>query len=208
MSTIKGDLNVCRTVNAGRRVNQGLLAKTITATEQLELNSEWWQKLTAAAAQDVILPDATTLPNGWTVIVEAITSSLDVHTYDDTTPVSRKVIEAGRVYSFTLTDNGTDAGTWHVNFLEEADTLATSRYTSTFDATTSWGSASGGYYTITLPQATHTRGVSPQVDTFEESGSDYIQVEGDELKILANGNVELRVPETPDCRFAGKMVLI
>jgi len=205
---VKGDLNVCRSINVGRRVNQGLIAKTITAAEQLTVHSEYWHKLTSASAEDVILPDATTLPLGYGIVIQAITSSLDVHTYDATTPLSRKVIEAGRAYEFVLTDNGTEEGEWHANFLEEADTLATSRYIDTFNATTDWGAASGGYYTYVLSQATHTRGTSPQVDAFELSGSDFLQVDADELKVLANGNVELRVPEVPDCRFAGKMVLI
>jgi hypothetical protein len=208
MGTIKGDLNVCRTINAARRVNQGLLASTITAAEQLEIHSEYWQQITAAAVQDVILPDATTLPNGWAIVVEGKTSNLNVKTYDAVTPVLRKTVTPDRAYEFTLVDNSTDEGVWYVNFLEEADTLATARFTSTFDATTSWGTASGGYYTQTITQATHTRGTSPQVDVFEVSGSDFVKVELDELKVLANGDVEMRVPESPDCRFAGKVVMV
>jgi len=205
---IKGDLNVCRSIDAGRRVNQGLNTAAITGAEQLELHSHYWQQLSAVAVQDVILPDATTLPVGWSVVVEAKTSNLNVKTYDAVTPVLRKTVTPDRAYEFTLTDNGTDEGVWYVNFLEEADTLATARFTATFDATTSWGAASGGYYTQVIAQATHTRGTSPQVDVFEESGSDFIKVELDELKVLANGDVEMRVPETPDCRFAGKVVMI
>lgn len=208
MSTIKGDLQVCRSITAARRVNQGLIAKTITGAESLDLHSEWWQQLDAASAQDVILPDATTLTEGWSVVVEAVTSTLDVKTFDSVTPVSRKEVSPGRAYQFTLTDNSTDAGVWYVNFLEEADTLPTARYTETFNATTDWGAASGGFYTLTIAQATHTRGTTPQVDVFELSGSDYIQVETDELKVLANGDVAIRVPESPDCRFAGRAVLV
>lgn len=208
MSEIKGDLQVCRTINAGRRVNQGLKTSAITGAEQLEIHSEYWQQISAVAVQDVILPDATTLPNGWAIVVEAKTSNLNVKTYDAVTPVLRKTVTPDRAYEFTLVDNGTEAGVWYVNFLEEADTLATARFTSTFDATTDWGVASGGYYTQTITQATHTRGTSPQVDVFEESGADFVKVELDELKILANGDVELRVPESPDCRFAGKVVMV
>lgn len=208
MSEIKGDLNVCRTLTAGRRVNQGLVEKTITSTEQLEIHSHYWNRLDAASAQDVVLPEADTLPLGYSIVVEALTSTLDVKTFDVTTPVSIRTIDPGRAYQFTLVDNGDDAGEWHINFLEESDTIASPRYVETFDATTDWGAASGGYYTITIPQATHTRGTSPQVDLFELSGSDYIKVEADEVKVLANGNVEFRVPEDPDCRFAGKAVLV
>jgi hypothetical protein len=208
MAEIKGDLKVCRTIDAARRVNQGLRATTITGAEQLELHSHYWQRVTAASTQDVILPDATTLPNGWSVVVEAKTSNINVKTYDAVTPVLRKTVTPDRAYEFTLVDNGTAAGVWYVNFLEEADTLATARFTATFDASTDWGAASGGYYTQVITQATHTRGTSPQVDVFEESGSDFVKVDLDELKVLANGDVELRVPEDPDCRFAGKVVMI
>jgi len=205
---LKGDLDVCRTISAARRVNQGLRSTTITGAEQLEIHSHYWQRLDSASAQDVVLPDATTLPLGWTVVVEALTSNKDVKTYDAITPVSRKVVTPDRAYEFTLVNNGTAAGEWYVNFLEEADTLATARYTATFDATTDWGAASGGYYTQTITQATHQRGTSPVLQFFEESGSDFVQVDLDEVKVLANGDVEFRVPENPDCRFAGKVVMI
>lgn len=208
MGGIKGDLNVGRTLTAGRRVNQGFRAQTITGSEQLEKHSANWQRLTASSNQDVILPDATDLPLGWSVIVEAKTSSLDVKTYDDTTPVSRKVVTPDRAYEFHLMDNSTEAGVWYTNFLEESDTLASTRYTHTFDATTSWGTASGGYYTMSIAQSSHTRGLSPDIMVSELVGSDYVKVELDELKTLANGNVEMRVPESPDCRFAGKVVLV
>ena len=160
---IKGDLQVCRTIDAGRRVNQGLRETTITGQEDLEIHSHYWQRLDSVATQDVVLPDATTLPVGWAIVVEALTSNKDVKTYDATTPLSRKVVTPDRAYEFTLVDNGTAAGEWYVNFLEEADTLATARYTDTFDATTDWGAASGGYYTQTITQATHQRGTSPSV---------------------------------------------
>lgn len=205
---IKGDLAVCRTINAARRVNQGLNAETITAAEALDLHSEWFQRLSAAAGQDVVLPDATTLANGWTVVVNASgAAALDVKTYDATTPVSRKVVAAGDTYEFTLVDNGTDAGVWVVNYVTENAVVASARYVETFTATTEWGSAVGGTYTMTVTQATHTRGTSPEVELYEESGSDFIKVDAD-IKVLANGDVEISVPENPDCRFAGKAVFI
>lgn len=205
---IKGDLDVCRTVNVARRVNQGLNAETITAAEQLEIHSAWWQSLSAAAGQDVILPDATTLTNGWQVVVCADgAAALDVKTFDGVTPVSLQVTQAGDCYEYTLIDNGTAAGTWNVNYLTAASMTASSRYVENFNATTDWGAAVGGIYTQTITQATHGRGTSPQVDLFETSGLDFIKVEAD-IKVLANGDVEITVPETPDCRFAGKAVFV
>lgn len=208
MGEIKGDLQVCRTIDAGRRVNQGFNAETITAAEQLELHSAWWQELTAASAQDVILPDATGLPNGWQVVVKANTSTLSVKTFDSVTPVLLKDVLDGEAYEFTLIDNGTDEGTWYVNLLEEAGAVASARYVENFNATTDWGSAVGGIYTQTITAATHGRGTSPEIQLFEESGADFVKVDADNIKVLANGDVEITVPEDPDCRFAGKAVFI
>jgi len=205
---IKGDLQVCRTIDAGRRVNQGMNVETITAAEQLVINSHAWQNLSAAAAQDVILPDATTLTNGWEVVVQSSgAATLSVKTYDATTPVLLQAVPSGKAYKFTLVDNGTDEGSWYVNLLEDAELLPTARHVEAFDATTDWGAASGGIYTQTITEATHGRGTSPQVDLFEESGSDFILVDAD-VKVLANGDVEITVPESPDCRFAGKAVFV
>ena len=166
MAEIKGDLEVCRTLSAVI-VNSGLINKTITATEQLEIHSPNWNVLDAATAQDVILPDASTLPLGYEVTVQAVTSTLSVNTFDATTPVLLNNVAPGTAYSYKLVDNGTGAGEWYLNLLEEAAVMPSERYCETFDATTSWGAAVGGYYTIVVPQATHTRGVNPTVDTFE-----------------------------------------
>ena len=205
---IKGDLDVCRTINAARRVNQGLNNETITAAEQLEVHSAWWQNLSAAAAQDVVLPDATGLVNGWSVVVCADgAGTLTVKTFDAVTPATLQAITSGDCYEFTLLDNSTDEGVWSINYRSASSMVASDRYVDTFNATTDWGSAVGGIYTYTITAAAHGRGLSPQVDLFEESGSDFVKVEAD-LKVLANGNVEITVPETPDCRFAGKAVFI
>jgi len=204
---IKGDLDVCRTVDA-RRVNTGLISKTITAAEQLEIHSPNWNILESATAQSVILPDASTLPLGWEVTVQAGTSTLNVNTFDASSPVLLNSVEPGTAYKYTLVENADGAGVWYRNLLEEAESMASERYCETFDATTSWGAAVGGYYTLVVPQATHTRGVNPTVDTFETVGTDNVEVTPDELKVSATGDVSIRVVETPDCRFAGKAVFI
>ncbi len=203
---IKGDLQVCRTIDAARRVNEGLESTTMTGALTLDLHSAFWQRGSAAASQDVNLPDATTLNNGWQIVVEASgAADLDVKNDGGTSVQS---VGTGTAYEFTLLDNSTANGTWHVNFLEDAGSVAATRYVSTFDATTSWGTASGGYYNIDITQTTHERGTSPIVQVFEEDGSDFFEVYLDEKKILSNGDLEMYVIESPDCRFAGKVVLI
>jgi hypothetical protein len=205
-----GDILVLRTVTAGRRVNQGAISKAITGTEQFNLHSAMLQILDASSAQDAVLPDATTLNVGWAIEVKAAgTANISVKTYHATTPVLKKTIISGRRYRFVCVDNSDAAGTWDVNYLEESDLVISERYQSTFDATSSWGSASGGYYTITILASSHERGTTPAiVGVFKESGSDYVQLEPDSKKVLANGDIEIKVIENPDGRFAGKILIM
>ena len=58
-----------------------------------------------------------------------------------------------------------------------------SRYESSFNNTTDWGSPSGGYYTITITAAAHGKGLSPVSFLYEASGADYLEVNVDEVKI-------------------------
>ena len=207
----KGDIQVGRTISAGRRLNEGFSAETISTQRNITVNDYKLLRISNATTQDVVLADATTLPNGWSVIIDvpsASGASVNVKTYDAVTPVLLKNIINGRAYEFTLLDNSTDEGVWLVNFLEEADTIPSERYISTFNATTDWGSASGGYYTITVAQTTHERGVNPVVKLQELDGADYNEVFADQLKVLANGDTAIRVTEIPDMRFAGRAVFI
>lgn len=82
------------------------------------------------------------------------------------------------------------------------------KYVDTFNATTDWGSPSGGYYTITITEATHNLGINPTINLFEEDAGDYLSVEVDEIRVNVSGDVSFRVPETPDLRFAGKIIII
>jgi hypothetical protein len=62
---IKGVLNV------SRRANQGLKASTLTGAFTVSALSHAWLSLDPGGAnRDVVLPDATTLTNGWSVIIE------------------------------------------------------------------------------------------------------------------------------------------
>jgi hypothetical protein len=81
-------------------------------------------------------------------------------------------------------------------------------FSLSFDATTSWGSAVGGFYTIAIPQTTHNKSVTPIVETYEDiGGGDFDEVET-EVIISSAGDVTLRVTENIDARFAGKIVII
>lgn len=215
-------LEVGRVGVAGRRFNGGYNAETISGNRQLTWDDYDFLSISNASEQSVILPDATTNPNyttltgvtdlaGWSIIIHVPESSGDsvmVQTYDATTPTDLKQILTGRAYRFTCVDASTSAGVWHINFLEEADLVPSERYTSTFDATTSWGAAAAGYYTITVTAATHGRGTNPEVTVLAADGSDWVVVSPDRVKVLSTGNVQIRVPETPDLRFAGKILFL
>jgi hypothetical protein len=82
------------------------------------------------------------------------------------------------------------------------------RFIDTFNNTTDWGAASGGFYTITVSQGTHGRGANPSIQVFEQNGSDYDMVTIDTIRVDASGNVSLKVPDSPDNRFTGLVLII
>lgn len=80
-------------------------------------------------------------------------------------------------------------------------------YIQTFNATTDWGSASGGYYTITIPVATHVKGANPIIQIFELVGSEYDVVETTVYIDSVTNAISFKALETPDSRFQGKIVI-
>lgn len=86
----------------------------------------------------------------------------------------------------------------------------TGRYVLTHNATTDWGSPSGGYYTISVSGVTQGRGNNPMIQFFEDTGGgNLIQVFPDQITVdNTNGNVTFRVPDSPDLRYAGQVVFI
>lgn len=82
------------------------------------------------------------------------------------------------------------------------------RYTESFDATTDWGAPSGGLYTITITAATHGKGTNPSILVFEDVSGDFEKVEPNQTIIDASGNISITTLETPDTRFAGKILVI
>jgi len=207
---VKGDLRVKRTLDADRRVNEGLIQPAALDAERiLDLHSHKWQRLTTddLGEQTVTLPDATTLSEGWMVIIQNFGSTDSLNVKDDQAG-ALKTVAVGKAYSFTCVDNSDAAGEWYVNFLEDDLSLVATRYTSTFDAGASWGAAAGGYYTITVTNASHSRGADPIVQIFETSGGNDLIVDVDQLSINASGDAAFRTTEDPDLRFAGKIVLV
>lgn len=83
-----------------------------------------------------------------------------------------------------------------------------SPYEQIFDATTDWGTASGGFYEITIAQATHGKLPIGSVQIW--NGTTDFNLETtliDRVRQNASGDVLFRVTDTPDNRFAGKVVI-
>lgn len=80
------------------------------------------------------------------------------------------------------------------------------RYSQSFNDTSSW-TLSVDDYVITIPEATHEKGVNPTVTvyfnntvTFEEAIVP--------ITIDSSGEVKIYVSSSPDNRFAGKLIII
>jgi len=99
--------------------------------------------------------------------------------------------------------------TWRYTGTEWVTALGLPPYTQTFNATTDWGVASGGLFTITIPAATHLMGTSvTQVSHFESSGGLWEEVGVNSVTIdQTSGDVSFTVSEVPDLRFAGRVTL-
>lgn len=200
----KGDFGAA--VGSFRRVNQDFNTETITGPKTLLKNCQYWQNISAASAQDVFMPDATTLSPGWCVVVLA--AGAGTLTVKKSGATAIHTVASGKAYEFTLTDNATAAGTWNVDFKNPIDSVPSVKYVKTMNATTDWGAASGGYYSIQVTAATHGVGTQPFVQIEETSGSDTIRVDVDEVKINSSGDIAIRVPEVPDLRFAGRILVM
>ena len=80
-------------------------------------------------------------------------------------------------------------------------------FTQSFNNTTDWGAASGGFYTIAIPQSTHGKSIQPLVQLYEADSGDFAQVDA-EIVISVAGDVNIIVTETIDTRFTGKVVIL
>lgn len=192
------------------RVNQGYKERAITTSFSLLKMMDFWQNITATGAQDVVLPDATTLANGWSVVINAeVGGNLTVK---DAAAGVIKVITAGSTtpaFQFVLKDNGTAAGSWQVFSLEDAGIVAANRYVLPHNSTTNWGAAVGGYYSIATTAATHLRGTTPVIQFYQDVGAGVLeQVQPDSSTLQTNGNHSFSVPEDPDLRYAGSVVFV
>jgi hypothetical protein len=78
-------------------------------------------------------------------------------------------------------------------------------YSHVFNATTDWGTASSGLYTIVIPAATHKIGLNVKsVSVFETVGGANVVAQFSTASIdTVTGDVSISVSDIPDGRFAG-----
>jgi hypothetical protein len=79
--------------------------------------------------------------------------------------------------------------------------------TSTSFTNVTWTGPSGGEYTITITAGTHGKGINPNVMVYETNGANFDQT-FPSVQINASGDVSIKVSETPDNRFNGKILII
>ena len=192
---IKGNLKVLRTIDALRRVNKGLIERvSISASVTILKHSHYWQRISTndLGIQIITLPDATTIVEGWEIVIQNF-GTVDNIDIKDSAASLLKQVEIGKAYKFTLLDNATAAGIWHINFLEDSDIIASARHVQIFNATTDWGAVVNEQRSQTILQSIHTRGSNPIVQVWEGSAAPFKLVELEEAELAANGDFTLRV---------------
>lgn len=83
-----------------------------------------------------------------------------------------------------------------------------SKYSETdSNSTIGWSGPLGGYYYRIITAATHGRGLLPSTDTYEYDGVKSTQIIVDVLEMASNGDITIKVPDSPDLRFRAKIVI-
>ena len=204
------DVNFKRIVNADRRVNQGLntVAVTDTAYDVKAYDYDFLRITNGTAfANAVNLPDATTLPPGYDVKIQNVDGTLPTDVFASGTAIALKSIATGKTVGFRLLENSTAAGTWLLYSVQE-DAAFPLAYVANFDATTNWGTAAGGVYTIAHSAATHGKGANPLAVIYEND-SGVIKPVGADLRIDGTtGDISIVADQTVDMRFAGRLVVV
>lgn len=113
--------------------------------------------------------------------------------------IGRCIIEQG-------TDNCEDASPFLTPLISVEQLAATGKYFEEFD-TVDWAGPSGGFYSYTVLASTHGKGKNLIAQVFQLDSGEYELVLAHSLRINSVGDVTIRVPEVPDSRFQGKIVI-
>lgn len=109
--------------------------------------------------------------------------------------------ETSKIY-VTLDTNKTYrwTGSTYVEISANPENLAVN-----FNATTNW-TLEDEEYILSVPSATHLKGINPQIQIYEAEGLEFISVIV-YISINASGDILVKVPQIPDTRFSGKLII-
>jgi hypothetical protein len=216
---VKGDLWVRRTGIFDRRADQGLHAEALSGNRTVVRHDYHWLALNGGAAgRDVTLPDATTLPLGWRIVIQN-TGTTDVLSLKDNgggalsqvgfvgqtaTPVCVEAVLYG---------NASAPGQWFLIDMSDFDveTVVAGKFVANF-VVADWPVAVSGYQSITpvevagLGVATHTRGAHPVYIVQEKIGSDFDRTICDRERMGATGDLALRIVD--GIAFDGRVIFV
>lgn len=208
---IKGDLRVRRTLQADRRVDSALSNETLAGNRTVSRNDYAMLNLDPNGAnRNVVLPDATTLPLGWTILVRHSGSADDLVVQDNAASTLKTITAPPPsadtiMYQFVLLTNSVAAGTWSVIELGDAGTQIASKFVDTF-LVADWSAPSGGYRTLTALASTHGRGTNPLYIVQETSGGNHDKVICDRERMNSSGDLELRIVDGVE--FDGRIIFV
>lgn len=111
---IKGSITAKSVITAGLRVNEGLVRAPLISDVVLTKYSEKHLAYYADADHYVTLPDATSLPSGWSVSIYNVSSSVGNITIRSNDNTSLKKVYVNKMCSVILLDNQTAAGVWKI----------------------------------------------------------------------------------------------
>lgn len=199
---IKGIAIAQDALRSERRLDAPYVSEAITADRQLTLNDFQFLELSAAAAGfAALMPDATTLTNGWkTVIKIASASAEDIAIENSAAAALITSPQKGYTYELTLTNNSTAAGAWIVRELRELGQNEAERYSQTFVA--------GDFVAGDLTVAVGTHGiVASSLDVTVEEGTGPFEKVYPTITVSATNDVTIGVSTDPDLSFDGRITI-
>lgn len=88
--------------------------------------------------------------------------------------------------------------------LSEEDVIKLLKYVESFKVE-DWSFSSDGYYTKTILGFDHGKGAAPHISVSETVDGKDVKCDAAQVVDPRTGDVVIKVPADPDCRFAGKV---
>ena len=232
-SYVSGDINVDGNVNIGGLLdvatlnhNGPIAIKTAGGTETLDLNADQVRAKVPLYADSglgiigggiyqysgnpLVIGASTTTKSGNVIDIAKPTIFRGGSTVAGTAPIK---LTSGT--NLTTPEDGAieydgshlyfTSGTSRYKLDQQLSDEDVSSYAATFNATTDWGSASGGNYSITFPHNLGTYSLSVQV--WDETSGHFTTMPGG-ISMPSTNQVTISVPQSPDERFAGRIVIL